>query len=239
MCFIELLKRVGHNYNSPVDPTIYARLRELHISRNDWRGCLGGRKLPRRVAYVTNGFDKATYDGPEGVNQSVTVSIPAVAPGQSIPTRVIASADAPHYTQPRCPPSRNLTDTVYKQSMSTCMKLCVINCCSMKEKTRLSYILDHVRDNKCDLVALTETWLSPDVSEHASVVQECADYGYTPFHIPRPTRRGGGVGILVKDNISIVGNTIKHMAHTTFEHIELLITSISIHIRLVVVYRPP
>ena len=88
-------------------------------------------------------------------------------------------------------------------------------------------------------MAFTETWLSPDVSKNASVVQECADYGYKLFHIPRPTRRGGGVGILVKDNISIVGNTIEHLAHTTFEHIELLITSISIHIRLVVVYRPP
>ena len=42
ICFIELLKRVGHNYNSPVDPTVYARLHELHISRHDWRGCRGG-----------------------------------------------------------------------------------------------------------------------------------------------------------------------------------------------------
>ena len=95
MCFIELLKRVGHNYNSPVDPIVYARLRELHISRHDWRGCRGGRKLPRRGGNVGNGYDEATYDGPEGVNQSDTVSIPAVAPGQPIPTRVIASAD-PH-----------------------------------------------------------------------------------------------------------------------------------------------
>ena len=47
------------------------------------------------------------------------------------------------------------------------------------------------------------------------------------------------VGILVKDNISILRNKIPHLAHTTFEHIELLITSISIHIRLVVVSRPP
>ena len=39
------------------------------------------------------------------------------------------------------------------------------------EKTSLPYILDHVRDTKCDLVALTETWLSPDVSKNASVVQ--------------------------------------------------------------------
>ena len=239
MCFIELLKRVGHNYNPPINPLVYARLRELHISRHDWRGCRGGRKLPRRGGKVGNGSDEATYDGPEGVNQSDTVSIPAVAPGQPIPTRVIASAEPPRYTQPRCPPSRNLTDPVCKQSVSTCMKLCVMNCCSMKEKTRLPYILDHVRDNKCDLVALTETWLSPDVSKNASVVQECADYGYKLFHIPCPTRRGGGVGILVKDNISIVRNKLPHLAHTTFEHIELLITSISIHIRLVVVYRPP
>ena len=83
-----------------------------------------------------------------------------------------------------------------------------MNCCSMKEKTRLTYILDHVRDNKCDLVALTETWLSPDVSKNDSVEQECADYGYTLFHIPRPTRRGGMVVILVKDNISIVLNIV-------------------------------
>ena len=56
------------------------------------------------------------------------------------------------------------------------------------------------------------------------VVQECADYGYKLFHIPLSTRRGGRVGIFVKDNIYIVRNKIHHLAHTTFEHIELLIT---------------
>ena len=49
MCFIELLKRVDHNYNSPVDPTVYARLRELHISRHDWRGCRGEENFPGEV----------------------------------------------------------------------------------------------------------------------------------------------------------------------------------------------
>ena len=57
-----------------------------------------GRKLPRRVGYVSNGSDKATYDGREVMNQSDPVSIPAVALGQSIPTRVIAGADPPRYT---------------------------------------------------------------------------------------------------------------------------------------------
>ena len=45
---------------------------------------------------VNNGSDEATYDGPEGVNRSDTVSIHAVAPGQSITTRFIVSADHPH-----------------------------------------------------------------------------------------------------------------------------------------------
>ena len=88
MCFIELLKRVDHNYNSLVDPKVYAWLDELLIYQHDCRGCRGKRELPWRVGDVSNGFDKATYDGPEGVNQSDTVSVPAVAPGQSIPTRV-------------------------------------------------------------------------------------------------------------------------------------------------------
>ena len=45
ICFIKLLKCVGHNYNSPVDPTVYARLREMYISLHDWRGCRGGRNF--------------------------------------------------------------------------------------------------------------------------------------------------------------------------------------------------
>ena len=147
------------------------------------------------------------------------MSIPAVAPGQPIPTRVITRADPLCHTQPRCPTSRNLTTDVCKQSVSTCITLCVMKCCSMMEKTTLPYILDHVGDNKCDLVALTETWLSPDVSKNDSGMYECAYYGYKLFHIPRLTRRAGGVGILVKDSISITRNKLPHLANTTFEHI--------------------
>ena len=55
-------------------------------------------------------------------------------------------------------------------------------------------------------------------------VQEYADYGYKLFHIPRPTRRGGGIGILVKDNISIGRNKIHHLGHTRLEvHLQMFI----------------
>ena len=120
MCFIELVKHVGQT-------TIHqsTQLFTLNcVSFTIDADVEGERKLPRRSGDVGNGPCTAT--GHEEVNQSDTVSIPADVPGQHIPMRVIAS-------------------DVCKQSMLTCMKLCV-----MKEKTRLPYILDHVRD-KCDI----------------------------------------------------------------------------------------
>ena len=57
MCFIELVKRVGHNYNSPIDPTAHFAARLARMSR--------GRKLPRRSGDVGNGPDTATDDGSE------------------------------------------------------------------------------------------------------------------------------------------------------------------------------
>ena len=84
MCFIELLKRVATITIHRLTQLFTLDCVSCIFLGMIWRGCRGGRKLPRRVGYVSNGSDKATYDGPEGVNQSDTVSIPVVAPGQSI-----------------------------------------------------------------------------------------------------------------------------------------------------------
>ena len=115
------------------------------------------------------------------------------------------------------------------------MNVCVMNCCSMNNK--LPFILDHVCDNKSDIVALTETWLSSDETKNRKVVQECAAHGYTLFHVPRPCRKGGGVAILIKDSISVIPQG--HFPKQSFEYMELLVSAISIHIRIVVIYRPP
>ena len=70
------------------------------------------------------------------------------------------------------------------------MNVCVMNCCSMNNK--LPFILDHVCDNKSDIVALTESWLSSDETNNRKVVQECAASGYKLLHVPRHGCRGGG-----------------------------------------------
>ena len=85
--------------------------------------------------------------------------------------------------------------------------MCVVNCCSLRNK--LTYVLDHVKEHKSDIVAITESWLSSDDSINRVVFNECLEYGYKLFHAPRLHRRGGGVALLIKEGI----NVIQHYHH--------------------------
>ena len=114
------------------------------------------------------------------------------------------------------------------------MNVCVINCCSIKNK--LTHVLDHVNEHNSDIVAFTESWLVSEDSNNRTVSQECAHYDYKLFNVPRPNRRGGGVALPIKN-----GTKCDYMTHSirqSFEHIELLVTAVSIHLRIVVIYRP-
>ena len=56
-------------------------------------------------------------------------------------------------------------------------------------------MIDHITDNRIDIVGITETWLSNDDKNNMSVDNTCLNNGYTLHHRPRNTgRRGGGVG---------------------------------------------
>ena len=99
------------------------------------------------------------------------------------------------------------------------LNMCVINCCSIRNK--LSYVLDHVKDHKSDIVAITESWLSTEECNNRAVSRECADHDYELFHVPRPNRRGGGVALLIKNGLHVIKQ--KHSTRKSFEHIELLV----------------
>ena len=140
------------------------------------------------------------------------------------------------------PHNDNRTDNIQqcpqikrKQSQLRYMNVCVINCCSIRNK--LTYVLDHVNEHKSDIVAITESWLSSDEGNNRTVSQECADYDYKLFHIPRSNRKGGGVALLIKNGLNVIKQV--HSIRQSFEHVELLITAFSIHLRIVVIYRPP
>ena len=53
---------------------------------------------------------------------------------------------------------------------------------------KLDCVIDHITDNRLDIVGITETWLSND-DKNMSVVNTCLNNGYTLHHRPRNTGR--------------------------------------------------
>ena len=107
--------------------------------------------------------------------------------------------------------------------------------------SRVDYVIDHAKENKLDVVVLTETWLSNVETNNATVVNYCMERGYTLHHRPRSDgRRGGGVGVLVSNGIKLTTRQVSvDPKVASFEHMELVITVSSITIRLITIYRMP
>jgi exonuclease III len=61
--------------------------------------------------------------------------------------------------------------------------------------------------------------------------------GYTLWHIPRPSRRGGGVAIIYRDCLQ--PSLQPKFTASSFESFEALFQIDSACLRLIVLYRPP
>jgi hypothetical protein len=112
-------------------------------------------------------------------------------------------------------------------------RLGLINARSVLNKWDL--LVDHVVENKLDFLAITETWLSSSSTDDVRLKD--LPKGYSFVHIPRPNRRGGGVGLLFRDCFVYR----KHPCHLekSFECLEATLTYGSSPIHLMIVYRPP
>ena len=78
--------------------------------------------------------------------------------------------------------------------------------------------------------------MSSNDSNNSVVFRECLDHSYKLSYTLHLDRRGGGVALLIKDGINVTQQD--HHPQRSFECIELLITTVSIHVRVVVIYRP-
>lgn len=81
-------------------------------------------------------------------------------------------------------------------------------------RTKTTEWREFILDNKIDLVALTETWLTPN--DQAVVNEMCLD-GYKFLGVPRVTR-GGGVGLLFHQDYDVQLDTKQHQ-FTSFENV--------------------
>lgn len=100
------------------------------------------------------------------------------------------------------------SDFVSYRYISCCVQLCLLNVRSVKNKAMI--VKDYVVDNDIDIMALTETWLRPGNTNDVEVGTLCPT-GYRFLHVPRSHSRGGGVGVLFKDNLDINFTPSSHL----------------------------
>ena len=112
------------------------------------------------------------------------------------------------------------------------LSLLLLNACSVKNKT--ADLFDYICDCKADLVAITETWLTIDDD---AVRAELCPVGYKISDCPRTGRRVGGVGLIYRESLSV--RCIDVGGKESFKYSEWIISSPSLNLRLVVLYRPP
>ena len=112
-------------------------------------------------------------------------------------------------------------------------KLALINALSVRNKADI--IVDYIVEHDFDIICFTETWISGNDS--ATIAAITPD-GYDFRHLPRPNRRGGGVGILFKTTVYLC--SVTPLPTKTFECIEVVLrVRPTSTVRIVTIYRPP
>lgn len=156
--------------------------------------------------------------------------------GRPIPT-IVSVRDEPGQTHnnghnPKnlsCVQPAKLRPTNMSQSL---LSFCLMNTRSVRNKTAM--LMDYICDLKADLYAMTETWLTEN---DASVRVELIPDGYNLLDQPQVGRRGGGTGLLYRNDLRV--KKVESGEENSFEFSEWIISSIGHDIRLFVTYRLP
>ena len=116
---------------------------------------------------------------------------------------------------------------------SKCLSVALLNARSVNNKTLV--INDFILENKLDLVALTETWLT-DGALNTPVIGELVPPGYSVINVPRKSGIGGGVAVIYKSDIAV--SQCDAPCYQSFEYMMLDFNILTNRIRLVVIYSP-
>jgi hypothetical protein len=115
------------------------------------------------------------------------------------------------------------------------LKVCLVNAQSLASFSHLLYIKNFL-SNKCiDILAVTETWLQEmDTDDY------CAILGYKFIRLDRVGKRGGGVGLYIKENYkyNLVYSTPPSFSNKP-EFIIVEVKIFAVSILIVVLYRRP
>ena len=115
----------------------------------------------------------------------------------------------------------------------------VLNVRSLRNKPL--QIREHIEQSKCDLLAVTETWLKTG-DEGTSLVSDLCPINYGFLHVPRPDDSGyGGLAVIFSKSLKLRLLETNVSKFATFEVLAATVTSDSETgtFVLFVIYRPP
>ena len=148
--------------------------------------------------------------------------------------------------RPDCPKPRawSMTSVCYRNliyirptQLYRQAKSCLLNARSVKavvlDTRKSTAIVDYVVQNDLEITAITETWLK---TYDRAAPGEITPDGYKLHHVLRTFRHGGGVSVLCKPTFKTHASDSRQMTKS-MESTNLLISSGSCSVRLIVIYR--
>ena len=118
-------------------------------------------------------------------------------------------------------------------NISCNMRFATTNLRSVRQKS--AALSDLISSKQIDILAMTETWLSS--CDTAACLADISPPGFSLFHCPRLSGRGGGVAFLVRETFKVeIIHTPKFLS---FEAICILVKHSSITANFICIYRPP
>src|SRR3989441_2981141 len=116
------------------------------------------------------------------------------------------------------------------------------SCLNIRSASSISTDLDKpavlqefLSDYSIDILALTETWLTPETLP--STLNSLTPPGYSIIHSPRPQGKGGGLGLIFRSYLKV--STVSLPLFQSFESLCVRLTIASTSFTLLVIYRPP
>ncbi len=125
-----------------------------------------------------------------------------------------------------------LQKSSFKDQSRNRFSFSLVNTRSVKKRT--ADVVDYVIGNHTDVCILTETWLTPLDTVHRAQLEPS---GYKFKDIPRPARRGGGIGIMYRDSFKV--ENVSSGCKRSFEFSEWNLSWLNNRLRFCVIYHPP
>src|SRR6267154_1266267 len=98
-----------------------------------------------------------------------------------------------------------------------------------------AFLQDFISDHAIDILAVTETWLTP--ATLPSTLNSLTPLGYSILHSPRPVGKGGGLALIFRSFLKV--SSISLLLFSSFESAAYHVTFASSSFILLLIYRPP